>query len=63
MPKKPRDDNNSPKITNYNLRRRKKKQLKKKCNKDSDSDSDSSSDYDPKDDKMEDMNPRELKDL
>ena len=28
MPKKPRDDNNSPKITNYNLRRRKKKQLK-----------------------------------
>ena len=60
MPKKPRDDNNSPKITNYNLRRRKKKQLKKKCNKDSDSDSDSSSDYDPKDDKMEEMNPREL---
>ena len=60
MPKKPRDDINSPKIANYNLRRRKKKPLKKKCNNDSDSDSDSSSDYDPKDDKMEDMNPREL---
>ena len=57
-----RDDNNSPKIKKkkYNLRRRKKKQLEKKCHKDSDNDSDSSSDYDPKEDKMEDMNPREI---
>ena len=57
-----RDDNNSPKMKKkkYNLRRRKKKQLEKKCHKDSDNDSDSSSDYDPKEDKMEDMNPREI---
>ena len=51
MPKKPRDDNNSPKITNYNLRRRKKKQLKKKCNKDSDSDKDKHSHKDSVKDK------------
>ena len=57
-----RDDNNSPKMKKgkYNLRRRKKKQLEKKCHKDSDNDSDSSSDYDPKEDNIDDVNPREL---
>ena len=61
MPKS-RDDNNSPKIKKkkYNLRRRKKKQLEKKCHKDSGDDSDSSSDYDPKEDKMDDMSSREI---
>ena len=55
-----KDETNSPKIVKkkYNLRRKKNKSLQKKCGKDSDSDS--SSDYDPKEDKMEDMNPREI---
>ena len=57
---KNKDETNSPKISKkkYNLRRKKNKSLQKKCGKDSDSDS--SSDYDPKEDKMEDMNPREI---
>ena len=62
MPKKPSNDANSPKIGNYKLRSRKKKkkELEKKHIESSDDDTDSSSDYDPKEDKMGDMNPREL---
>ena len=57
-----KDNKDSPKRYTYKLRNRniKQKNLNKKCHKDSDSDSDTSSDYDPKEDKVEDMNPREL---
>ena len=52
MPKKPQDMSDSPKIGNYKLRTRKKKQkeLTTKKSSDSGSDSDSSSDYHPGDD-------------
>ena len=59
MPKN-KEDQESPKRSKYNLRKRKQLQAKKHEDSDSDEEYDSSSDYDPQKDEMEQLDSREL---